>query len=188
MDEKQKEYILVNVIYKVVNADRNRQILESVPHKTFLDLAAVYVVLIESDNDDIGYILDNGIMENVGITFDDLDNAAYSNSETIGFIKYRLFGDMPLILGKGNNYGAGAFLYPEYIRQISEEDGGCDLYILPSSVHELIAISDDITYTVEELREIVMDMNSDSKYVGESDFLSNNIYKYIAAENKIIML
>lgn len=187
MDEKQKEYILENVIYKVVNADRNRKILEAVPHKTFLDLAAVYVVLIESDDDDIGYILDNDIMETAGITFDEVDHAAHVNTKMKGFKVYGF--DMPLLVGKENNFGAAAFLYPECFKDFLEVCGEYDLYILPSSIYELIIIVDyDGEVTEEKLRETVREINSIPELVGESEFLSNNIYRYIAAENEIIML
>ena len=37
------------IIYRLVNRERNRKLLEDVPYKEYLDLAIVYYVLLEMD-------------------------------------------------------------------------------------------------------------------------------------------
>ena len=49
--EKVKSYDFVKgrIIYRLVNRERNRKLLEDVPYKEYLDLAIVYYVLLEMD-------------------------------------------------------------------------------------------------------------------------------------------
>ena len=53
----------------------------------------------------------------------------------------------------------------------------CSLYILPSSIHELILIREDFAgICVEELKQMVQSVNATE--VSDEDFLSDNLYFY----------
>lgn len=81
---------------------------------------------------------------------------------------------MYVISNEASIYGASALLYEENLFKLSEELGS-DLYILPSSVHEAIAISDKFG-TPEELAEMVYEINMEQ--VDLADRLSNQVYHY----------
>ena len=58
-----------------------------------------------------------------------------------------------------------------------------DLYILPSSIHELIILkADDMGYGY---REIVQEINRDKSLVSDKDYLSDNVYYYDRLEGKL---
>ena len=65
-------------------------------------------------------------------------------------------------------------LYEEPIHELAEQVGG-DLYILPSSVHEVIAVPADFD-SPEELAEMVYEINMEQ--VDINDRLSNQVYHY----------
>ena len=70
--------------------------------------------------------------------------------------------------------GAVSMLYDETLHKLSEKLG-TDLYILPSSIHETIAISVEMG-DPESLAEMVHQANTDVVALG--DRLSNNVYHY----------
>lgn len=70
--------------------------------------------------------------------------------------------------------GASSMLYENELHQLAEELG-CDLYILPSSVHEVIAIPADLG-EAEEFAEQVTQINMTEVLLEER--LSNQVYHY----------
>lgn len=81
---------------------------------------------------------------------------------------------MYVISNKANMYGAASILYEDHLHELSEKLG-TDLYILPSSTHEVIAISSNFG-SPEELAEMVYEINMDQ--VDINDRLSNQVYHY----------
>ena len=78
---------------------------------------------------------------------------------------------MYIITNERKLFGAASMLYEEPIHELAEQVGG-DLYILPSSVHEVIADFD----SPEELAEMVYEINMEQ--VDINDRLSNQVYHY----------
>ena len=70
-------------------------------------------------------------------------------------------------------FGANAVLDNNMMESIVEEFG--DIYILPSSVHELLIVPADAGMEVSRLRSMVEDVNST---VNLEERLSNNVYTY----------
>ncbi len=60
---------------------------------------------------------------------------------------------------------------------------GGDYYILPSSIHECLAISVDMVQDKEDLEMMVRDVNE--KLVDADEVLSNNVYAYDAKEHTL---
>ncbi|BCJ94901.1 hypothetical protein acsn021_24700 [Anaerocolumna cellulosilytica] len=71
--------------------------------------------------------------------------------------------------------GASCLIYPNVIKNLSELLD-TDLYILPSSIHEIIALKADNRASKEYLLSMVADVNGSQ--VPEEDILSYNIYFY----------
>lgn len=80
--------------------------------------------------------------------------------------------------------GATMIAYPEIVGEILKEYGIGDAYILPSSVHEIIAVP-AYSENTEKLASMVRLVNETS--VTAEDFLSDNVYKY-DSKNKEITL
>ena len=81
---------------------------------------------------------------------------------------------MYVISNASKLFGAASMLYEEPLHELSEKLGS-DLYILPSSTHEVIAISSNFGEP-EELAEMVYEINMDQ--VDINDRLSNQVYHY----------
>lgn len=81
---------------------------------------------------------------------------------------------MWLIGNRSGINGAVSMLYDENLQKLAEKMG-TDLYIIPSSVHEVLAVSVEMG-NPEELAEMVQQVNMSS--VELEDRLSNNVYHY----------
>ena len=88
-----------------------------------------------------------------------------------------------IIINKESFLGSATILYNdnEPLKELAEKFDN-DLYIFPSSVHEIIVtpvISDDSDY----LHSMVKNINN--TIVNGSDYLSDNVYKYDRKTNEI---
>lgn len=80
-------------------------------------------------------------------------------------------------------YGATAMMYTDIIKEFADTMGA-DLYILPSSLHEVILVLDyGCSYRGFELQRMVLDVNR--TVLNPEDILSSSVYKYYRATNKI---
>ncbi len=209
------------ILYKLVNYEKNEELLKLVPHRKFLDLAIVYYVVVTSNEFGIGSILiRNEHLEFWNITEEDLYALARVNTPKkmpceiksmanmilelmdkrlaqnwecnqvarglVTEIIHEADDDNPLKMYVLTNYsrinGANTILYEDVIRNFSRRMGR-DLYILPSSIHEIIIVPDDPEVSSATLLRIVRDVNEHN--VTEEEWLSDNIYFYKYASDKI---
>lgn len=78
------------------------------------------------------------------------------------------------ITNKKNFYGAGAFCVKSIVKDILDFMK-CDIFIFPSSKHELIIVpANSLCQDAKELTEMVHQINQDM--VEEKDRLSDNVY------------
>lgn len=195
------------VFFSLINAEQNRELLNTVPHREFEDLAIVYRWNIGSGSDGVyTNLVDNDLAKKEGITENDLYNATNKNTKELfpvlvknmnEFISEIIFGDselsgkmeekfkevmmetqdersMYVITNESKLFGAASMLYEEPLHELAEKIGS-DLYILPSSIHEVIAVSADFG-SPDELAEMVYEINMDQ--VDINDRLSNQVYCY----------
>lgn len=70
-----------NVYCKLINTVRNETLLENVPHMEFLNLSAVFYVILKDFSSGYGTILlDNGFLKGMDITIDELYECAVTNN------------------------------------------------------------------------------------------------------------
>lgn len=81
----------------------------------------------------------------------------------------------------GKMNGAASIFYDEALAGLAEQVG-TDLFILPSSVHECIAVSTEMG-TPEMLAEMVQEVNGTQ--VSEEEQLSDHVYLFDARERKL---
>ncbi len=72
-------------------------------------------------------------------------------------------------------FGASVLLYPHVLEETADHLG-CDLFILPSSIHELILLPDIGGYQSSELLSMVKEVNATQ--VEAEDFLADSVYFY----------
>lgn len=185
------------IVFQLVNYDKNKELLKSIPHKQYFDLAVIFRYYIGlKDEKMVTSIIQNPVFEEWGITEDELFETALQNNIRLlpasrGRLDQVLFGwdaaeakyeqednMVPSIYILSNTYGingAAVLLYPEEIEKMSELLQK-DLIILPSSVHEILVVEHDGSIELSSYLNMVRSVNQES--VPEEDILSDNIYVY----------
>ena len=191
------EEIYKRVCPKIINAERNAELLKTVPYVKFLDLAEIFIVKMEIGGNTGNVTINNDLVERLGIDIEKLKESAYENMKKRGIeqkslssmIKDLIFdsGEVPeelnepegismmVVTNREKYNGACCMIDPEIFVDMSEKMG-CDLYILPSSIHEIIVVPAVSQCNEDELRDMVRDVNRSS--VSNEDFLSDTLYRY----------
>ena len=104
-----------------------------------------------------------------------------------GEIPAELKGNIPLyVLSNPSNLnGANALLFPEYIQDFAREKN-CDLYILPSSIHEILLMPAESHISPSALTQMICQVNE--KHVQKDEILSFHPYYYSRETEEITML
>lgn len=199
---------------KLINRNRNSELLNDVPYRLVLDdlVLIAYVVLPKENNIKNGVIGDvtirNSHLDQWGKTADELMEVALKNTpnvlpyevrnmnnliaEMLGEeqIKHENIEDLNpatdtlLVLSNTEKmYGAAVLLYPNVLKRIANIMQA-DIYILPSSVHELILIPMTKEVSCNNLREMVSEVNQ-SSVVSEEEILTNTVYVYRRENDKV---
>ena len=176
---------------------------QKVTHREFKDLSIIYkVVLKMTDEGWYSTAVTNKYAEHEGITEPDLFKCAAKNTKELfppviksmadvireifskdGMpteIAEAMVGEisenqmMYVITNDVGINGAVSMLYEDGLHNLAEHIGS-DLYILPSSIHEVIAVSADMGNPTE-LADMVSEVNMSAVAIG--DRLSNQVYHY----------
>ena len=184
-----KEFILDHVEFQLVNAASNKDYLQKAPNKKIMDLAALYKVKFKN----CSYLLTCEKMAIAGISVDELEKAAVRNTEKVGFIKKTMAQvmaedlDMPedvtemkeepqlyVLTNKRRENGANILLFKDELAEFAEMIGD-DFFILPSSIHEVLAVpASQVDY--KELKHMVKDVNDTQ--VAPDEILGYEVYRY----------
>lgn len=211
LPEMTRENVLESVVLQALSRKRNRQLLKSHPHITLLDLAGIFRVPVGpyKRNSLNTMLITNQIVERLGLTIDELTEAARRNTVAKFGIEFENAHRMGLcsllhhpwtpepfetasmpetglyVLTTGIRInGAALILLPDILEQIGEK-AGMDYYILPSSIHELMIARDDGLVNAKMLKELVHDGNRTDAIVRQEDVLSDNVYFYSCAEKSL---
>lgn len=188
-----------NLYCRLVNTETNKEMLSECPHYEMEDLSVIFSYrLPESDEQGLmSVVIKNPMMESLGITIDDLKaNAKFdTNIKTMAQTMAEMMNLTPEELGIPDDYnmvvitnkdkanGASCILDTDAMEDLSKKMGG-NFYILPSSIHECLAVIQDGAVDVESLRTMVQEVNDTQ--VAPADLLSYSVYEYIATEKKIV--
>lgn len=208
------EQISKKIVYKLINYELNKKMLNDVPHRRYLDLAIVYYCII--DHDEMGTataLIHNSYLDMWNVTKEAIHNIAVRNTPAllparinrIEEVIYDIFMEendkevedavrnmkndcggvkMYVVTNCRKINGAACILYEGLLEEFAKEKK-CDFYIIPSSVHEVILVPKNDKVTKEELESMVCEINENE--VSEYEVLSNKIYEYIREDRKIIL-
>ena len=188
--------------YKLVNKEENEFMMKDYVCEEFLDLLKIYTININdlSGNIQLGSIMiEKRLLELWNVTEKEIKELAEENIELILPCIIAKMSDVMkrIIESKGgmlseefknrvddsklwvmtNEYrydGAATICYKNDLKQFACAMG-CDIYILPSSVHEIFLLPAGET-TTEYLKQLVAETND--IYVADEEFLSDNVYIY----------
>lgn len=196
------------ITFKLIHYERNRALLEDVPHYRFLDLAIVFNCLFGSNTAGNATILiRDRHLAFWDITQDDLYALAAQNTPRL--LPYELrsmsellgemfFGEsaspalpddalpfpMYILSNERRLNGAACILYKNLLDDFARQQES-DLYLLPSSVHEMLILPVRGETSRIDLSQMVQDVNSSQ--VAREEILSDHIYYYSRETGRITM-
>lgn len=192
-----------NIVFQVINTLQNEDMLRDMPHREFQDLSIIYRWVVKVDENGIqSSAIRNNLAEQLGMNEEQLFKCAVENTRRIfpptvksmndviremfisdgmpAEVADMMVGEMPedkmmwVISNDRGINGAGSMLYEDNLHKLAMKLE-TDLYILPSSVHECIAVSTNVGDPYE-LAEMVSEINMGQ--VALEDRLSNQVYHY----------
>ena len=205
------------ICYKLVNAERNKEMLSDMPHIRILDLALVFYVLLNIDKDGTQTIAVRNYMQDIWkVSTETLYEEAKQNTSRLFPCDIKPMRDiiremMELEMDKDS--------VDEYFDMMPEEDVpvemyvisnkfrisgavaifykdvlknlanqlDCDLYILPSSTHETILLP--VTESNMNVEGLrEMVQEVNRTQVLEQEQLSDNVYIYIRSKDRVELL
>jgi len=188
-----------NAIVKLVNYERNKEKLEKCPHIRFLDLAISFRYIVKLD--ELGMasaMISNSDLARWNMNQDELYNIAMENTKRLFPASIKCMDDLVpeiedicskmeerkklnILTNESGINGATCMVYENVIGEYAKKIGK-SLFILPSSIHEVILIEcEDVEK--EGLMKLVKEVNK--FIVSEVDFLSDNVYFYDLETDKI---
>ena len=180
---------------ETISTEQNRELLRTLPHREIKDLSVIVRVLAADgtgNGNTASSIVNREMAAAYGVSDDDLISDAARNSERIrpitiaeitdvlarsGFDCPRAAGDALLyvVTVPDGFMGAGTIAYPDFFTEI-QNTVGRDYYLIPSSIHEFLALPDTGDHSVSVLEDLVRSVNDTE--VSPRDFLSNRVYHY----------
>ena len=192
-----------NIVFQLINTEQNRKMLLDTPNRQFQDLSVIYRWVVKADIDGIqSTVVRNSLAERLGLSEEQMFKLAVENTRRIfpptvksmndvirdmfmkdgmpAEIADMMIGEMPpeqtmwVISNDRGINGAISMLYEDQLHGLAEHLE-TDLYIMPSSVHEVIAVSSSMG-DPNELAQMVSEINADQVALDER--LSNQVYHY----------
>lgn len=200
------------ITYKLVNTEKNRELLSDIPHMEFLDLSVVFQCVVAQERFGMASILiHNAHMDLWGVSADELYQVAKENTPRIFPYEIKsledtlcdllgeadpeecnrecflsgLTGDMPMFVlsNKNGTGGSACMLYEDVLRNFAVAVGG-DFFIIPSSVHELILVPSENEGVVKDIKDMIREINDTQ--VPDEEILSYSLYFYNRDTGKIV--
>lgn len=204
------ETVKDKIIYKLVNTENNRELLNQIPSRSFYDLSIVFALYLGNGEKGIyTALIHNEHMGLWNVTVRELYEEAMRNTprllpETftgINDVIWELLGleerdgesmkqmdECPspfyILTNREGIEGAACMIYPGVLRRCADQLN-CDLLILPSSTHETLLLPYEDFFDVDEIREMVRHINATE--VSEEERLSGQVYLYKRSEDRIIV-
>lgn len=199
--------VKTQIVFQLVNYKRNQELLQTVPHYRFLDLCIVFHCMVRVLSGTATILIHNQHLTNWGITQDDLYALAQQNTPRLLPFAFRdmsdilqeLLSDEPpasaaldtavsypmyVLTNRQKLNGAGCILYQNLLRDFAHRLDS-DLYLLPSSVHEILILPAKYSAAPEELSEMVRNVNSSQ--LSREEILSDHIYYFSRESGQITM-
>lgn len=200
------------IVFQLINTEQNKEMLANMPHRKFEDLSVIYRIMVRIDREGtVSTPIRNGLADILGFTEEQMFELAAENTKRLFppvvksmnevmreiFAKdgipmdmvEQMIDDMPAeqqmyVIGNEKEInGAVSMLYEDRLHELAEKVES-DLYILPSSVHEVIAVSANM-FNPNQLAEMVTKVNVSE--VAPDERLSNQVYYYDRGLRKVTL-
>lgn len=207
------ENIRPRIVYKLIHQGKNKELLKEVPWIPYLDLAIVfYCLLSKSPTENASVLIRNEHLCYWNVSAEDLLSLAQKNTpfllssccDSLAELLLPVLEQLPVqeqidtknafastslvpmyvLTNQQRFLGACCILYDDVLKEIAERLDS-DLYILPSSIHEVILMPVTVTESVPALSQMVCDINQSE--VSAEEILSDHIYYYHRSTDSITM-
>lgn len=204
------ETVRSRIIFKLINTEKNRELLRDVPYIPFHDLSIVFQCLVSEERFGNASILIHNVhlqlwkvnarelyecaLENTpllqGYELADM-NTVLEEMKALGGIDDEEIEDMQqevpmyVLSNKSRINGASCILYKDILKDFAMVVDK-DLYVLPSSIHEVILLPSDGTQESEQLKEMVREINQSQ--VEKEEVLSDSVYYYRRSDDSFFSL
>ena len=151
----------------------NKEYLKDVPHRMVGDVAMIASVKMEGGENLVSANVTNQLLQIYGVSEEQLFSDALKSSEKTMPVELTDMGPFTCVANKMKMYGASALFYEGVLDELCRTYGD-ELYIIPSSVHEMLVLPalGDPDY----IRETIANVNL--SLVSKEDFLSNSLFYY----------
>lgn len=204
------------IIYRLVDFGRNRKLLEDIPCIRYCDMAVTFYLLIEiNENGQVAALIHNHHMRKWNVDVDTLYRLAKRNTprllppslssivdilerigrehtqdedmeEVSGYLPgEQTRGFLHVLTNRESMYGAAVILYDGVLRRFAKKRGS-DLYILPSSIHEVLLMPCTTQMEAAWLRKTVREINQTK--VSKEEVLSDNVYLYSRKTDQVSLV
>lgn len=200
------------IVFKLIHTEKNKELLESIPHTEMLDLSIVFYALLDMNQQGTATMtVCNQHLQSWNVTKEELFTLACENAKRL--LPAQLFTMQQAVdeilhsasQGKKNllegaqktdedfmyvlsnpirSLGAACIAYPEVLDMAGRilED---DYYVLPSSVHEVVLVPESKGMAPDEMDAMVAEINETQ--VGEEEILSSHAYIYERKTRRLTM-
>lgn len=187
------ESVRDRIYHKIINYEKNRELLDDVPHFRWCDLAVVFYYAVEEHvMGRASILIHNNHLDIWQQTADVLYQTAQYNMKNsmpellvpMSELIEEMTGIKPteaeeiniyVLTNHEKLYGASAMLYSDKMGELAESLQS-DLIILPSSVHEVLLLPDEHEQPYDFYRQMVEEVNTTQ--VEPEEILSFSLYRY----------
>ncbi len=177
------------IFFELVNYELNKEMLKTRPYMRFMDLAVIFSFIALNTGDEFGTVrIDNNFLKRYNLSEKELWEIAKENTPEL-FKASVLSMSEVLCLKNSDEYtenmcvicnekgisGAAVLLYENVLEGIANKFDS-DFFVLPSSIHEVIAVRAPDFMKTTELAKMVKNVNK-TVLCGE-DVLSESVYYY----------
>lgn len=210
------QQIKSRIVYKLVNTERNRALLEKIPHRDYLDCSIIYYCFLDKINGSCATtLIYYSHMERWNVQEEDLFQIASLNTPVIHPADLKSMDAVLTELIQAGDFDEedAAQLteelslegdrFPMYVLTNKERIFGAScilydnilkefaqrngsFYILPSSIHEVILVPEQEELQADKLTDMVLEVNETQ--VAHDEVLSDSVYCYHADTGLVQLL
>lgn len=185
------EELKENIFFRIVNYEKNKEMLQDMPHKRIMDLAMIFYyrmpdtvsissIAIQWSHMDLWGISEEELVKNALVSTCSKFPAEVTDMSQI--VGYDSPMDMYVVTNEERIFGAGTIFYPGVLEKLERMLGDC-FCALPSSIHEWIVIPYETIRNMDELLAFVTEINREC--VDPQEVLADQVYVYWSVDKRL---
>ena len=178
-------HVKEHIVYKLIRRDANEELLKQIPYEPFLDLAVVYYIQIDNTRFGSAAIqIRNEHLRYWRVEKEEIQRLAEKNTPRIYPVQIQqAVRFMYVATNQQCSMGAAVMRYPNFWEKVRGMIGE-SIYILPSSIHEVILVPESFGMEPERMAEMVKEINQTG--VAPEEVLSDSVYYFDGEEIRIV--